>query len=86
MKHTSGKWNVTYKENTDTDGNITYKINDGFQFMEEAEANAKLIAAAPDLLAACKDFVFLEKTNMTKKQVKLRIELAKQAIAKAESE
>ncbi len=36
-----------------------------------------------DLLEACKDFVFLEKTNMTKKQVQLQIDRAKDVIAQA---
>ncbi len=36
----------------------------------------------PALLATCKDFIFLEKTNMTKKQVQLRIDIAKGVIAK----
>ena len=45
-----------------------------------------LLAAAPDLLEMCKEFVFLEKTTMSKKIVKLRIAMAKDVIAKAESE
>ena len=43
----------------------------------------QLERAAPGLLAACKDFVFLEKTNMTKKQVQLQIDRAKDVIAQA---
>lgn len=39
----------------------------------------------PNLLKACEEFVFLEKTNMTKKQVQLRIDIAKLAIANAKN-
>jgi hypothetical protein len=38
------------------------------------------------LLNTCKDFVFLEKTSMTKKQVKLRIANTKNIIAKVEAD
>jgi len=37
------------------------------------------------LLAACEDFIFLEKTNMTKKQVRLRIDIVKQVIEQAKN-
>ena len=47
---------------------------------EEMDANARLIAVAPKLLELIKDFIFLENTNMTKKQVKLRIEIAKELL------
>lgn len=53
--------------------------------LPEAADNAALIAAAPKLLAACRDMVFLENTNMTKKQVRLRIDIAKAAIESAEN-
>lgn len=51
---------------------------------EEAKTIATLIAAAPALLQELKDLVFLEKTAMTRKQVKMAISRAKDAIAKAE--
>ena len=55
--------------------------------MVMARANTKFVCLACnahyDLLEACKDFVHLEKTNMTKKQVQLYIDRAKAAIAKA---
>ena len=38
------------------------------------------------LLDTCKGFVFLEKTNMTKKQVQLRIDIAKDIVKKVESD
>ena len=54
-------------------------INHGKGNIEEI-VQCDLCKAAPKLLAACRDFAFLEKTNMTKKQVQLRIEIAKEAI------
>ena len=92
-KHTPGPWKARTAI-TDQgqplvilphDGNLVIArmcINKGETKME---ANARLIAAAPELLKACKEFVFLEKTNMPKKQVKLRIERTKQIINKAEA-
>ena len=47
--------------------------------LPERNANAKLIAAAPDLLAACKAFV-----NRTTLPAHEAMEMAKAAIAKAE--
>lgn len=55
-KHTKGKWE-------DNDGDIVVKVQDNWPIiaivqyvktMAETRANAQLIAAAPDLLAACK--------------------------------
>jgi len=48
------------------------------------EANAQLIASAPELLEAYKDLVKAHKTKMGKSAVQLRIDLAKQVIKKAE--
>jgi len=63
------------------------EVNDDFRIADcygpDHKINAHLIAASPELLKACREFVFLEKTNMTKKQVRLRIEIARAAIAKA---
>ena len=61
MKHTKGKWVIRKI------GNIRYEVNSQDRYIaecpipfahqdyevEEAEANAKLIAAAPDLLVVC---------------------------------
>lgn len=47
--------------------------------------DAAIANAAPDLLSICKDFVFLiEETDMTKRQVQLCIDIARQTIAKVE--
>ncbi len=57
MKHTKGPWKVTYDGNwTVTGGDFTIchdNIDDHEKRQEESYANAKLIAAAPELLDAC---------------------------------
>ncbi len=59
MKHTPGPW--YYQENSDTYTHIVrgpdaYFVHQGPQHTEGiAEANARLIAAAPELLEACND-------------------------------
>lgn len=67
MKHTPGPWKFTDGTITYTQFNIETEeyhhngfigeIGGGNQRNEEIKANAKLIAAAPDLLAACVEFV-----------------------------
>ncbi|KKK78185.1 hypothetical protein LCGC14_2846100 [marine sediment metagenome] len=52
----------------------------GGEIQEEALANARLIAAAPAMYQELKDLIFLEKTAMTKKQVKMAISRAKDLI------
>ena len=52
--------------------------------MDETDANARLIAAAPSLLEALQDIVRAHDVKMGKSAVKLRIEIARDAIAKAE--
>ena len=60
-KHTQGKWELSHGANTfPTIGSVelhqaiatVHKIEKVKGFCEEAEANAKLIAAAPELLEA----------------------------------
>lgn len=48
-----------------------------------ANANAYLIAAAPELLETLKDLVYAKETGMGPSAVNLRYDLAKKAIAKA---
>lgn len=50
---------------------------------EQTEANAKLIAAAPDLLEALKDIIHANDTGMGKSAVRLRIDIAREVIKKA---
>jgi hypothetical protein len=51
MKHTPAPWKIDLVEDY---GCTSYMLNEtqGAEFGEEAEANAQLIEAAPDLLAA----------------------------------
>ena len=63
MRHTNGEWIV----NRHTTMNLPYKytVSNYQETDEEAEANAKLIAAAPDLLGACgKAFNYLDIRNL----------------------
>ena len=56
-KHTPGPWSVDAIETTLVRGPDRYPIADPerhFREITECEANARLIAAAPDLLAALK--------------------------------
>jgi hypothetical protein len=58
MKHTKGKWNATGLEIRHKDRSLilarVYEHNPNNQSREEAEANAQLIAAAPELLRILK--------------------------------
>ena len=95
QKHTPGPWKIGTGNDMEKDRFARAINGPGWRLLAhvhytdlrddtEGEANADLIAASPELLEACKEFVFLEKTNMTKKQVRLRIDIARIAIAKAE--
>lgn len=91
IKHTPGPWkidnHISVVANTSNRPiAITYPHThlSSVESLNTMKANACLIATAPELLEMCKEFVFLEKTNMTKKQTQLRIDMAKDVIAKAE--
>ena len=73
-KHTEGKWQIlwyNYTHFATINKDVTTRIctidveRDGFAPIEEAEANAKLIAAAPELLKVCTDLLdaFVLKEN-----------------------
>ena len=55
MEHTKGEWEVNWH----TTMNLPYKytVSEEQETDEEAEANAKLIAAAPELLEALESFI-----------------------------
>ena len=69
MEHSQGKWRVVF--GTIEDGNGKELFHQSVMFKGnrtagEAEANAKLIAAAPELLEACKkakDYLQFNKGN-----------------------
>lgn len=85
MKHTPGPWKVSPTSHHAHD----YRIDgpDGLMDFDadEARANARLISAAPDLLAVCQRMlreIEFGGTNAT--AIRCMIEDAKAAIAKAE--
>ena len=84
-KYTQGKWearsNHIYAEDTNLHIADICKASDG----EWSEANARLIAAAPELLEALKEIKKLAKFSMigSDKENKI-LNIAEQAIAKAE--
>lgn len=102
MKHTPGPWTVTelkhssngYKASEFQIANkeerrcvaVTPKFNRGLRNYKEAEANARLIAAAPELLEDAKQALsLLEKWRVENKLPKTQIEYdLRHTIAKAE--
>jgi hypothetical protein len=98
-KHTPGPWGIRqYSAHTGFSvwgggrGSIAERWYDGPQagdYGPEIEANARLIAAAPDLLAACKLYAELDDTRRKGKfidpGVRAKLDIAiRAAIAKAE--
>lgn len=96
MKHTPGPWWVKAEfyiaagddpEDWQHVGNVTDIDDDGQDLPVEVwQANAKLIAAAPDLLAACKEFVNWYGSDSSEFNRDNAYERARAAIAKAEGE
>ena len=100
-KHTPGPWWLGRDQShfgsltsiiggSDSTGGIRSVAEVGGPDIDEAEANARLIAAAPDLLTACREFVrFAELPNVVDRGDYIRyqakaIGAARAAIAKAE--
>ena len=80
-QHTEGPWFVDGNSIAHQSGDIA--TLDGVRPYEEEEANARLIAAAPELLEACRDAAIrLEVGNSTDNPTYRQLEAA---IAKAES-
>lgn len=55
MKHTPGPWYVYKQSVRGDDGNIVALTESDYRTPEQEDANARLIAAAPELLQVCKD-------------------------------
>ncbi len=99
MKHTKGPWIIDRFEDKPHQRRHTI-LGNGFMICdtwsmfedEETEANAHLIAAAPDLLEACKGLLFDLQEHWIPKELHeedypitaIHIARANQAIAKAE--
>ena len=88
-KHTKGPWKVGKPRECIRDGNLMYGIIGpetvtDYEDWGFTEANARLIAAAPDLLEALKlADAMLSGANMNAKVVEKKV---RAAIAKAEAE
>lgn len=67
VKHTPGPWQIEFGHTQTASGIQYWQVTDGadaiccnqFCYAGDAEANARLIAAAPDLLEAAKDVLKL---------------------------
>lgn len=88
-RHTPGPWTLEY------DYNLVMPFKRGGQVVtagligpdeahsEEKRANMQLISAAPDLLEALTDLVKAHDLDMGKSAIEVRIEIAREAIKKA---
>lgn len=90
-KHTQGPWyfdgaNIQGKYCGHMNGICKMLFTGDFEVDEQVKADAKLIAAAPDLLAALKEISFSGRIRNRDKAFQERIEtIIAEAIAKAEN-
>ncbi len=86
--NTSTPWHVNHSNAPDWEGDWYLEGKDGFCIAmgegwdKEQQANARLIAAAPDLLAACKAFLGVHDSGYSECECS-SCALLKSAIAKA---
>ena len=66
------------------DGSSIASTGNSRRYPAEKVANARLIAAAPDLLAACHAFVEAWEKSLQLEKTDVALRMAKQAIAKAQ--
>ena len=83
-KHTPGPWKIYYRRGRIQSivGNDTYAS----LLSPLTEPNARLIAAAPDLLEALKETMFIVSRKSTEKERELVFKKSMEAIAKADGE
>jgi len=83
-KHTPGPWawDVDYDVVLGSNKSTVCKIATG-EDREEEDANARLIAAAPDLLVACRGLVEAADLRLGAGAIKSALDLARAAISKA---
>ena len=90
MKHTPGKWKVYHDINVMTDSKnpsfiASCGMNNNIQdTLETCKANARLIAAAPELLEACKEALELPIDPIDEIGTSSILTKIQQVIAKAE--
>lgn len=92
-KHTPGPWQVEFAHTQQSSGIVYWQVHDGsdaiacnqFCAAGNAEANARLIAAAPDLLGALKEILESPESQENSYDCFQGLkDLARAAIAKAE--
>ena len=86
MKHTKGEWYTSGKSINNAEQHLVISEDKGQNVavcygVEEAQANAHLIAAAPELLEACKTAI---EGNRTHAPIDVTFRILQEAINKAE--
>lgn len=93
-KHTPGPWSAELLNksqsnehwrigNTEAGNDIVAECTDYASDPGERDANARLIAAAPELLAACQAFVEAWDKSLQLEKTDVALRMAKEAIEKA---
>lgn len=83
IKHTAAPWHQGGYEVQDDKGALICNLS-GWRGEQQTLANARLIAAAPELLEALKTLIDMDVAYQRGDKVEQAVEAAKAAIAKAE--
>mgnify|MGYP003418902996 CR=1 FL=1 len=94
FKGTKGKWKIDLKYNSDERVRIINNKNNGFIdvwklgeiTIEEMQANAKLIALAPEMWQDLVDIIWLVEQCASYEEIQERVLLSKKTIKKATDE